>query len=79
MGAFKLKPPQKNLPSERKFPYIDSELNEGNYIEQEMLLQQLTTQPSEDGESLWLLSYSDMMTLLFGLFVLLIDATKKER
>lgn len=76
MGAFKLKPPQKNLPSERKFPYIDSELNEGNYIEQEMLLQQLTTQPSEDGESLWLLSYSDMMTLLFGFFVLLMSFSK---
>lgn len=78
MGAlkFKLKEPGKNLPSDRKLPYIDSELNDGNYIEQEMLLQHLTTQKSEDGESLWLLSYSDMMTLLFGFFVLLMSFSK---
>lgn len=78
MGARKyiIKPPEKPLPSERKYPYIDSALNEENYIEQEMLLQRLTAQASDDGESLWLLSYSDMMTLLFGFFVLLMSFSK---
>jgi len=48
-----------------------------SFIEQEQGLRNLTGHSNgEDGENLWLLSYSDLMTLLFGFFVLLMSFSK---
>lgn len=75
MNVFKLRLSEKSKVKNR-FNTPSSSLNDESYIEQEMLLKRLAAPSVEDGESLWLLSYSDMMTLLFGFFVLLMSFSK---
>ncbi len=67
---------------ERKAPWSTPEQKpevkaEQSYIVDEMLLQNLGAhQATDDGESIWLLSYSDLMTLLFAFFVMLMSFSR---
>jgi chemotaxis protein MotB len=77
---------------ERKTPFSDSTFSredqassqarsdgENSYIVEEMLLDKLVNKKtSDDGDSIWLISYSDLMTLLFGFFVMLMSFSRLD-
>lgn len=66
-----------NEPGEDLGEYENHEALRASEFEQTQSFRNLSTpSSSEDGESLWLLSYSDLMTLLFGFFVLLMSFSK---
>lgn len=74
---------------ERKTPWSESEKSqtiaggknpeENSYIIDEMLLNKMVnSNKSDEGESIWLMSYSDLMTLLFGFFVMLMSFSRLD-
>lgn len=67
---------------ERKAPFTSpseqkTEAKADSYIVDEMLLGKLGAhEGGDEGESIWLLSYSDLMTLLFAFFVMLMSFSR---
>jgi len=77
MGAPVFKLPERKNPLSNSTESKTDNREESSYVVDEMVLHKMVQRGGGDeGESIWLLSYSDLMTLLFAFFVMLMSFSR---